>query len=169
MNYYVDSTGKKEINYQRSTGSQWLDLKTLTVILVIFILGVIFFLVRTNVAGRGRRTTTTGEEMEEPENIFEINYQREIDKAISEKNYRFAIRLMFLRLLKDLSEKNIIQYKQDRTNFDYLAQVSATRYYPDFFRLTRNYEYTWYGKFDVGQDVFSIIKNDFEKFDHELK
>ena len=67
------------------------------------------------------------------EDIFAINYQKEIDKACSKGNYRLAIRLMFLRLLKDLSEKNIIQYTQDKTNFDYLIQLHPTRLLQRFF------------------------------------
>lgn len=102
-------------------------------------------------------------------NIFEINYQREIDKAIGTGNYRLAIRLMFLRLLKSLSDKRVIDYKQDRTNSDYLQQIHPTKYYTDFFRLTRNYEYSWYGQFDIEPEKFIIIKKDFENFDRNLK
>ena len=102
------------------------------------------------------------------EDIFAINYQKEIDKASQQGNYRFAIRLMFLRLLKDLSEKNIIQYKQDRTNFDYLLQLHPTRYYNDFFRITRNYEYSWYGLFDITEEAYSLIKIDFDNFSNRL-
>ena len=79
------------------------------------------------------------------EDIFAINYQKEIDKAAQQGNYRLAVRLLFLRILKNLSQKNIIRYTQDKTNLDYLVQLHATRYYSDFFRITRNYEYSWYG------------------------
>lgn len=104
-----------------------------------------------------------------PEDIFAINYQREIDKAAGQDNYRLAVRLMFLRLLKNLAEKNIIQYKQDRTNFDYLIQLQPTVYYNSFFRITRNYEYSWYGQFDVSEDAYKIIRSDFDQFDRQLK
>jgi hypothetical protein len=71
---------------------------------------------------------------------------------------------MFLQLLKNLSEKNIIQYKHDRTNFDYLSQLYATRYYEDFFRITRHYEYSWYGQFEVSPKTYQVIKKEFEDF-----
>ena len=118
----------------------------------------------------GKRTTIAASEeaIAETDNIFEINYQREIDKAVSNGNYRFAVRLMFLRLLKNLSDKKVIHYKQDSTNFDYLLQLHPTKYYHDFFRLTRNYEYSWYGQFDIDPEKFSLIRKDFENFDHNL-
>jgi hypothetical protein len=105
----------------------------------------------------------------ETENIFAINYQKEIDKAARQENYRLAVRLMFLRLLKNLSEKNIIQYNQGKTNLDYLLQLHPTRYYKDFFRITRNYEYSWYGQFEVNEQAYHIIRNDFDNFDRQLK
>jgi hypothetical protein len=104
----------------------------------------------------------------ETDDIFAINYSKEIEKAVSLSNYRFAVRLMFLRLLKRLSEKNIIQYRQGKTNFDYLLQLEPTSYYHDFFRLTRNYEYSWYGQFDISSEKFSVIKNDFEKLEQRI-
>ncbi|MEP6700621.1 MAG: hypothetical protein ABJA85_04875 [Bacteroidota bacterium] len=103
------------------------------------------------------------------EDIFAINYQKEIDKAALQGNYRLAIRLMFLRLLKNLSEKNIIRYQQDKTNFDYLGQLHSTKYYNNFFRITRNYEYSWYGKFEVSEDAYRIIRKDFDHFESALR
>lgn len=111
----------------------------------------------------------TGDETGEmPEDIFAINYQREIEKAAASGNYRLAVRLMYLRLLKNLSDKNIIRYKQDKTNFDYLLQLHPTPYYKQFFRLTRHYEYSWYGHFDVAEDTYSIIRGDFDQLDREI-
>jgi hypothetical protein len=137
-----------------------------------FIAFVIIYLANSN-TGLFRKKNTiirSDEEMEaETDNIFEINYQREIDRAVSNGNYRFAVRLMFLRVLKNLSDKNIIQYTPDRTNFDYLLQLHDTYHYNDFFKLTRNYEYSWYGQFDIDTENFSWIRRDFENFDHKLK
>jgi hypothetical protein len=117
---------------------------------------------------RNTVVTVTGEDDTMPDDIFAINYQKELDRATAGKDYRLAIRLMYLRLLKCSAEKNIIQYAQERTNFDYLAQVHKTSYYNDFFRLTRNFEYTWYGKFAVSDDAFDTIKKDFDNFNNKI-
>ena len=75
---------------------------------------------------------------------------------------------MFLRTLRQLSDKKVIQYKQDRTNFDYLMQMSNTVWYRPFFRLARNYEYIWYGKFDIDQRQFDNIRNEFTDLERQL-
>lgn len=104
-------------------------------------------------------------EEEQPEDIFSINYQKEIDRAVARENYRFAVRLMFLRLLSKMAERNIIRYSQDKTNMDYLFELQPTNYYGTFFRITRNYEYSWYGQFEVSRDTYGIIKRDFDQFE----
>jgi hypothetical protein len=173
--WYADSSfgTKKKAKQKESTDfrhqrSHWLSTKTLVFILLIAVAFIVFFLVRTNVIAAKRSIKVQGEEKEELENIFGINYQKELDKALKDKNYRLAVRLMFLRQLKILSDKNIIQYKQERTNLDYLTQIHSSKYYKDFFRLTRNYEYVWYGKFELKPETFNVIKSEFENFDRNL-
>jgi hypothetical protein len=172
--WYADHVFEKKQPKERNVRTskpplQWMNMTTLLVIVVLFLGILAWYLLQNNIVGR--RRSIIGENSSEEnttENIFEINYQKEIEKAIGAGDYRLAIRLMFLRLLKQLSQKKIIEYKQERTNFDYLSQLYPTGYYNDFFRLTRNYEYTWYGKFDVNQEIFGIIKNEFENFDRKL-
>jgi hypothetical protein len=172
--WYADHVfEKKEVKEKefkpRSRPLQWMNMTTLLVIVVLFLGILAWYLLQNNIVG-GNPSAIAQKANEESigENIFEINYQREIEKAINAGDYRLAVRLMFLRLLKQLSQKKIIEYKHERTNFDYLSQLYSTGYYNDFFRLTRNYEYTWYGKFDVSRETFGIIKNEFENFDRKL-
>lgn len=134
---------------------------------------LIFFLLASrnvNLFSKKKKTIEGAIDAEEENtDIFAIKYISEIDRAAMAGNYRLAIRLMFLRLLKAMAETNIIQYKHDRTNYDYLMQVSSTKHYNEFFRLTRNYEYAWYGKFPVSPEAYDIIKNDFDSFEAKVK
>ncbi|MGC4036881.1 MAG: hypothetical protein QM764_13060 [Chitinophagaceae bacterium] len=165
----ADSTQQRNF-LDRLLRQEW--FKTLIWIIIVggFIAVLLWYLAESNtkIFQRGSKRIATDEETEPIENIFGINYEKEIANAVRSGNYRLGTRLLFLQLLKKLSEKNIIQYKQDKTNFDYLLQLSSTTYYKDFFRLARNYEYAWYGEFDVNADSFSIIKNEFEKFNNKL-
>jgi hypothetical protein len=148
------------------TGQQWFEPLLWIISLAGFACFIILYLMNNNISIFRKKdiSLTNEDETYNQEDIFSIKYTREIEKAAANQNYRLAIRLLFLRLLKDLSDRNIIQYKPDRTNFDYLIQLSSTKYYNDFFRLTRNYEYSWYGKFEVNREGYARIKADFEKF-----
>ncbi|MGE9310731.1 DUF4129 domain-containing protein [Niabella sp. CJ426] len=96
--------------------------------------------------------------------IFSIEYATAIKEALDSNNYRLAIRLHYLQLLKTLSEKGVIQYQPDKTNFDYMLQVRQTPHYPDFSGLTRQYEYSWYGLFPISQAQYNRVDQLFNNF-----
>ncbi len=151
---------------------QWFQTLLWIVIIGAFIAFIAIYLGSNNVGLFRKKDRTLEESAEEEMNttdIFSINYQKEIDRAAAQGNFRLAIRLMYLRLLKELSERNIIKYSQEKTNFDYLLQLHPTRYYQDFFRITRHYEYSWYGQFEVNEDAYKVIRSDVDKFDREAR
>ena len=141
------------------------------IILCSFIGAVVWYLVSSNV-GLFRRESKkiieeeTAEEL--PEDIFTINYEKEIQKAVDARNYRLAVRLWYLRTLKELSSRNIINYRHEKTNNDYVNSLFGGRFYRDFFRLTRNFEYTWYGQFDLSEQAYELMRKDFVNFKNSL-
>lgn len=142
-------------------------------IIIAFVGALVLYLGNSNVSLFSRRNRPIHDlkqpEEEITEDIFAINYQKDIDRAAAQGNYRLAIRLMFLRVLKNLSERNIIRYKQDKTNLDYLMEVQPTAHYRDFFKVTRNYEYSWYGQFAINEEAYRIIRNEFDQFDKSIR
>jgi len=145
-------------------------VKTLTWIIIIgsFIAIIILFLSSSNVFlfRRKSKKLAAAEEQDQEvqEDIYTLNFAKEIQKAIDKKDYRLAIRYLYLKTLKELSDKNIIRYRQERTNQDYVMEVFGTSYYKDFFKLTRHFEYAWYGKFDIGEEHFRMIHSQFNHF-----
>lgn len=139
------------------------------VIIVGFVTFLVIFLSNSNTRLFRKTSKITDEEINPAtSDIFNINYQAEINKAAGAGNYRFAVRLMFLRLLRELSDTGKIQYRQDGTNFDYMMQLHGTNMYDDFSRLTRHYEYSWYGQFAIDTEKYGHIANDFENFRQRL-
>lgn len=170
-NYAFEKEKEKELKRKTSITEQtW--FKTLMWFIIIggFAVALMLYLSDSNVGLFRKKVSVFQDEKheEETENIFEINYKVRIDKAVKAGNYRLAVRLMFLQMLKTMAGKKLIQYKQDHTNFDYLLQLRNTTHYNDFFRITRDYEYTWYGNFPVNEKEWDLIKTDFEKFDNTL-
>lgn len=163
---------QKDNSYVPVIRRKWFQNLLWAIIITGFVGFVIWWLAGQNVGlfrKKVARIDSLQQDEIDTEDIFNLNYQGEIDKATRQGNYRLAIRLMFLRLLKNLSEKNIIQFSQGKTNFDYLVQLQPTKYYKDFFRITRNYEYSWYGKFEVGEQAYYSIVNDFKNLERQLR
>jgi hypothetical protein len=167
---------KKMVKKKRRTGTPMNQQNWFQTLLWILIIGgfagfLVWYLAGNQVRLFSRKkqlVENQAEEEAEGENIFGINYQKEIDKATATGNYRLAIRLLFLRLLKQLADKRIIQYRQGLTNLDYLHQLSSSGLYKDFFEAARNYEYSWYGQFPVSEEAYRVIRKDFEKLDRAI-
>jgi hypothetical protein len=143
----------------------WFRTLLWIVIIGVFIAVLTWFLIASDVRLFRRKAAVlnSGEDIIISEDIFSINYEQELEKAVADQNYRLAVRLMYLHALKLFSERNIIEYKIEKTNSDYLLQLYNTSYYKDFFHLTRNFEYVWYGKFDISAAAFEMIRKDHTK------
>lgn len=162
----------KQDDYKPVGNPGWLNALLWIIAVGGFVIVLIWYLSSSNVGFFRRKDSTTkveetGEE-EMPEDIFAINYQKEIDKAVAAGNYRLAIRLQYLRLLKNMAERNIISYRQDKTNFEYLFEMQQRPYYKEFFSITRHYEYSWYGKFNVSSEAYAVIQSGFTKLDRQV-
>ena len=56
----------------------------------------------------------------------------------------------------------------DKTNYQYVQELYGKSYKNDFAALTLNYEYIWYGEFEIEEAAFLRISNHFEKFQNQL-
>jgi len=148
----------------------WLRTLVWGIIILVFLFAVLYFLLanKINIFSRSSsKSTNTDADVEEVD-LFKIPYQDLLQKAYADKNYRLAVRILYLQTLKLLSEKNIIAFQADYTNMDYLHQLSQTMFYQDFFAITRHYEYVWYGGFPVSEPAFNTIRNDFTSIQDKI-
>ncbi|MBD2699611.1 DUF4129 domain-containing protein [Spirosoma sp. BT702] len=103
------------------------------------------------------------------ENIHEIDFKTAIEEAVSAKNFRLAIRLLYLQTLKRLTDAGAIIYKPDKTNRQYVAELANVPLQADFEQLTRQFEFVWYGDFPVDEIRFNAIQAQFGQFNLSSK
>jgi len=84
------------------------------------------------------------------ERIHESDLDRFIREALEKENYPMAVRLYYLAIIKELSLKKWIKWKKDKTNRDYIRELSTTDWYPNFRNVTTLFEKVWYGKQELG-------------------
>ncbi len=114
-------------------------------------------------AGKGLAYTTSSED------INTIAFDDAVANAVSMGNYRLAVRLLYLQVLKNLSDRNIIQWQINKTNTDYVHEVEGKLWSPSFKKLTQNFEYTWYGETYIDSDTYQNIHGQFTQFNNQLK
>lgn len=98
------------------------------------------------------------------ENIHEMDFDKLIDEAVAEKNYRSAIRLVYLFALKKLSDQQLIDWQPGKTNHDYANELQATQLKPEFNELSYYFDYAWYGDFAVDQSLFKKVSDTFNQW-----
>lgn len=103
------------------------------------------------------------------ENIHEMNFDAEIEKAISRHDFRLAVRLLYLKCLKQLSDKELIRWQIDKTNAAYIYELTDPVQKQTFGLLTRQFEFIWYGDFSIDKDTFSKINALFQNFKNHLQ
>lgn len=91
-----------------------------------------------------------------------------IEKAINDNNYRLAIRYYYLMILKELTEKDIIQWELQKTNEDYISEIENQELQTNFINITRIYDYVWYGDFSVDAIKFNHLKPTFDSLTNSI-
>ncbi|WP_226968018.1 DUF4129 domain-containing protein [Zobellia roscoffensis] len=90
------------------------------------------------------------------ENIHDL-----IEQALARKDYRLAVRYSYLHVLKLMSEKELITWKPQKTNDDYLQEISKTNLQKPFTTITRLYDFTWYGDFHISEVEYQKARKAF--------
>lgn len=97
------------------------------------------------------------------EDIHSIDYEAEIQKAVGSGEYRVAVRLLYLRALKTLSDKEVIYWQDGKTNYDYWHEIKDNDLKVHFEKLSYHFNYVWYGNFKADQLIFDISNEEFLK------
>lgn len=98
-----------------------------------------------------------------------VNYDALAQAAIAAGNLREAVRLRYLQTLQSLENRRLIAPGKDKTNMDYLRELSATGWHKPFAALTLHYEYVWYGELPLSTGQFSQLDEQFAAFKNSLR
>lgn len=94
----------------------------------------------------------------EGENIYEINFEKEIEALLSQQNYPLAIRLIYLQTLRYLADQGRINWQPSKTPTDYLYEIKGTAGKEAFRHLTGYFLKIRYGNFEAGEALYNKVK-----------
>jgi hypothetical protein len=135
-----------------------------------FVLFILYKLFLTEGAFRKKTTSlkNTSPEVEEEVITSESDFERLIRLALQSSNYRLAVRYQYLQTLHKLAAKNLIELAADKTNNNYVREITNKNYQNDFAALTLNYEYVWYGEFAIEENIYRRLETGFSQFNSKL-
>ncbi len=116
-----------------------------------------------------RKTASINPLKVEDEHIEQIDLDKLIKDALSQRNFRLAVRFMYLKSLKELSLFNLIEWHFDKTNSDYYNEIKDEHIKNNFKKVSYLYDYVWYGEFDLDATAFDNAKQDFDRLTKHLR
>lgn len=103
------------------------------------------------------------------ENIHEINFQQLIAEAEEQGDYRRAVRLYYLSILKNLTDNELIDWRPAKTNRSYVAEIASAGLRRAFANITSSFEYVWYGNAALNEARFKDLREHFQEFSRLIK
>ena len=171
--YKNEEAKRKE---QNNSDSISINLGPLAWIFYIAIAGAVIFLVYilineggSNLFSSNRNKTLNNFEEITAENIENADILTLIKNAENDNDFRLAIRYYYLLILKTLSLKNYIKFEDDKTNNEYLIEVSDKPFSKDFQYTSYLYNYIWYGEFPINLNNYNTAKTNMETLLKQVK
>ena len=126
-------------------------------------------LLRVDVRGvlRGERKRMRTEDLFE-EDLTTADFDARIEAAAAAGDYRRAVRLLYLKALRELADRNLVVWRREKTNHAYVDELRHASLRQPFAELTYLFEYIWYGAFPVDEAAFGRMRRAFARFGEHL-
>lgn len=133
-------------------------------ILIAFL--IYYFFLRFNVDEKGAKIVS--EQDIPPMEIPKSELERRLEVALKEGNFKEAVRIYFIFIIKDLSEKKWITWEKDKTNFSYILEMRKRPQYNLFNDSVFIFEWVWYGNYQVTEENYKNWEKTFKKLLSEI-
>ncbi|MCW8811548.1 MAG: hypothetical protein OQK64_11375 [Ignavibacteriaceae bacterium] len=101
--------------------------------------------------------------IEDKEDIHQLDFDDLITFAMESKQFKVAIRYLFLKSLKLLADRDLIELKNNKTNHQYISEINNSQISNAFQRATFSFEWIWYGDFQVDEYIMKNFRSDFNE------
>lgn len=145
------------------SGLGWIGWLIVIIIGLALIALIVYIIIDNQSKGKTEVRNLNTDEFENiaPSEIPLTELQKKLNEALSQKNYRQAIRIYYLFILKDLSQRQWIEWEREKTNMNYLHEMSSKSEYPLFSQAVDYYDYVWYGEKPINEVIFTKIQPTF--------
>lgn len=162
---------KRELESGKTDGSSAGGgfFKFLLILIIAVILGFAGFMLFAKGPMEGESSKILYDQEMNPDAVQLSELELKILAAKEGEDFRSATRLYFVWVIKELSDRGHIQWKKRKTNYHYQIEVQGQIFYNDFKDAVKNYEFIWYGKYEIGPDDFDIVEKHFKDLINKIK
>lgn len=158
---------REEIEYSSPSGDGQIGNVLLYIFIPIIILGLVYLLISqfSNDTGIeiGDRDIKIDDDLD-LNKVQKSELELKIEEALKNEDYRLAVRIYFLVILKSLSDKGTIQWQKRKTNHTYLREIHSLELKTPFSTVIRLFEVVWYGRNQIEKMDFHAVEPVFKDF-----
>jgi len=134
----------------------------------ILIIGLVSFLIylifsKINVEKKFE-LSTENISIDDMEDIQMLDTDVLLRDALAKEDFRTAVRIKFLAILKRLSKQEKINWRREKTNRDYSRELRKETYGNQFKELAYIFDHVWYGKQQLTKSHYEHIDGQFSSF-----
>lgn len=113
---------------------------------------------------RQLKTHAQIEQLLNEDKIHTNDFDPMIAAAKKTKNHRLVLRLMFLKALQNLNQKQQIIYAKNKTNDEYSYEIKNTILKTNFDEISGIFSWVWYGHTQIDESTFEEFEPKFKTF-----
>lgn len=142
-------------------------LKIIGYVLILALIGaVIYYLFKNAMQDKGSvksalNTDTLLYNNLHIDEVREDDIEKLLREALEQNDFKGAVRIYYIKLLKHLHSTGFIAWKKDKTNHDYAAELATVSFTRDFRKLMTAYEIIWYGERTPSLEEFRKLQANF--------
>ena len=103
------------------------------------------------------------------EDIHQSDLEKLYSEAMAAGNFRLAVRYCYLIIIRELSNKQLIIWKKEKTNTDYIFETMNNSFNKPFRENTFLFEKIWYGETELSEQNFLLVNTRFNEFISQVK
>lgn len=103
-----------------------------------------------------------------PTEIPKTELELLLEKAIAQEDYREAIRIYFIFIIRGLIKKDWIAWEKEKTNISYLNEMRDKPYFKEFESTVSVFEIVWYGERQLSREEYNLLEPRFKNLTHNL-
>lgn len=138
----------------------------------ILVLVLAYLVYRLVIVGNGQSNQTNETLISwetDPDKIAFEQLEAWLQKALAEQQFAYAVRVLFLMVLKDFSKREIIIWKRNKTNRDYLFEIRERELARSFRQMAHAFDASRYGNYQVNRQAFDLVQAEFNRIQIILK
>ncbi|GAB6012383.1 hypothetical protein [Viscerimonas tarda] len=148
--------------------------RELALILLVLIVSTIIIMIALKTQNISLKTLFGKQKLESEdaefvaEDVNKMNFDQLIAESMKAGNYRLAIRFLYLKNLKSLSDREFIKWNPNKTNYSYQYEIESARLRTKFLDTTLIFDFVWYGEFVLDENRFREAYHFFQEFNQMI-